>query len=184
MFKTPLNCTVTPGLQATIDASALAVPHVASLLVRTTGPGGSVSSATSNFVIGNPAPVLVTLGTLPVPLIAGNAGFTMTITGSGFLSGVSVLINGVPRPTTLLTPTTVQVTIPPDDLAVGAVLKVSAINGTPTIGPSRQERARRCGGQLPRSGIESDLAECSPAANAWREARQNSNCRQRFQAPS
>jgi len=85
---------------------------------------------------GSAAPVLASFGALPAPLIAGNPGFTTTITGTGFLSGVSALVNGVPVPTTLVSPTVIQVTIPPEDLAVGTILKVSAINPAPTIASS------------------------------------------------
>src|SRR5437773_4064405 len=92
--------------------------------VGPTAPSGS----------GSAAPTLTSFGVLlPVPLIAGNAGFTTTVTGTDFLPGVSVLINGVPRPTILLTPTTIQVTIPPEDLAIGGLVKVTAMNPSPTV---------------------------------------------------
>jgi len=95
--------------------------------VGPTAPSGS----------GSAAPTLTSFGVLlPVPLIAGNAGFTTTVTGTDFLPGVSVLINGVPRPTILLTPTTIQVTIPPEDLAIGGLVKVTAMNPSPTVGAS------------------------------------------------
>src|SRR5437016_5197011 len=53
--------------------------------VGPTAPSGS----------GSAAPTLTSFGVLPEPLIAGNAGFTTTVTGTDFLPGVSVLINGV-----------------------------------------------------------------------------------------
>ena len=125
-----------PALQATIDSAALAVPRTTSVSIRTRGPGGSATSGSVTFTIGTAAPVLTALGTVPAPLIAGNPGFTTTIAGTGFLPGVSVRVNGVARPTTLQTPTTVRVTIPPEDLAVGQFLKITATNPAPTIGPS------------------------------------------------
>jgi hypothetical protein len=125
-----------PALTATIKAQTLAVPHAASVFVRTTGPGGSTSSSTSAFMIGSAAPVLTRFGVLPTPLLAGNAGFTTTITGSGFLPGVVVTVNGIARPTVRQDATTVSVTIPPDDLANGGFVKVAAVNPSPTVGPS------------------------------------------------
>jgi hypothetical protein len=125
-----------PALQATIDAAALAVPRTTSVSIRTTGPGGSITSGSATFTIGTAAPSLTSLGALPSPLIAGNPGFAVTIAGTGFLPGVAVRVNGVARPTTLQTPTTVRVTIPPEDLAVGQLLKITATNPSPTIGPS------------------------------------------------
>jgi carboxypeptidase family protein len=125
-----------PALTATLNAQSLAVPHASSVAVVSTGPGGSVASAPSNFTIGSPAPVLTALGTLPIPLIAGNPGFTTTVTGTGFLPGAVITINGTPRPTVLQNVTTASVTIPPEDLATGARLKVAALNPAPTVGPS------------------------------------------------
>jgi hypothetical protein len=125
-----------PVLQATIPAQSLAVPHVGSILIRTTGPGGSVSSTSQTFVVGSPAPVLTSFGNVPSQLMAGNSGFTMTIAGTGFLPGVRVLIQGVARPTTFQTPTTLQVVVPAEDLGKGAILKVTALNPAPTVGPS------------------------------------------------
>jgi len=86
--------------------------------------------------IGSPAPVLTSFGTLPQPLLAGNPGFITTITGTGFAPGVTAMVQGVSRPTTYLNSTTVQVIVPPEDLATGKFLKVTAINPQPTIGPS------------------------------------------------
>jgi hypothetical protein len=68
--------------------------------------------------------------------MAGNSGFTTTIAGTGFVPGVRILIQGVARPTTFQTPTTVQVVVPAEDLAKGAILKVTALNPAPTVGPS------------------------------------------------
>src|SRR5436309_9442190 len=98
----------------------------------TTTPVGPTAPSGS----GSAAPTLTRFVVLPMPLIAGNAGFTTTVTGTDFLPGVSVLINGVPRPTILLTPTTIQVTIPPEDLAIGRLVKVTAMNPSPTVGAS------------------------------------------------
>src|SRR5262249_55927684 len=96
----------------------------------------SVFSTPSNFTIGSPAPVLTALGILPVPSIAGNPGFTTTVTGTGFLPGAVITINGTPRPTVLQNPTTATVSIPPDDLATGAHLRAAGLNPAPTVGPS------------------------------------------------
>jgi hypothetical protein len=125
-----------PVLKTTLDAGSIAVPRLGSLFVRTTGPGGSVTSAPVPLPIGTPAPVLTGFGEIPQPLLAGNGGFTTTIVGSGFLPGVTVRVQDVARQTILLTSTSVQVTIPAEDLASGGFLKVTAMNPAPTIGAS------------------------------------------------
>src|SRR5207244_235810 len=69
-----------PALQATIGAGSLAVAHQASVVVRTKGPGETLESAPYTFSVGSTAPVISNFGILPSPLIAGNPGFTTTIT--------------------------------------------------------------------------------------------------------
>src|SRR5205085_12099330 len=86
-------------LKATIPAEQLAVPRVTSIAVRNNGPGGSVLSAPKQFSVGTIAPTLAALSGVPNPLIAGNTGFTLTVTGSGFVSGTSILVQGTPLST-------------------------------------------------------------------------------------
>ena len=155
-----------PALQATLDPTLLTQPGAAQIAVQTNGPAGNAQSQPHSLGIGSAAPVLTGLGALPSPLIAGccpvgttNPGLTTTITGTGFAPtttttsgtvGVNVLVgvatNGVI--TTIKTlqpdsgavvfqsPTSIQVTLSPDLLAIGRVLKISVINPGPTIGPS------------------------------------------------
>src|SRR5204862_8214049 len=98
--------------------------------------GGRVYSASMSLPIGTAAPVLTELSSVPQPLLAGNAGFTASITGTGLQSGVTLLVSGVPRPTTVVSATQVDVKIPPEDLATGRVLKITALNPAPTVGAS------------------------------------------------
>src|SRR5262249_56675327 len=128
--------TSTSSLQATLPAASLAVAREASLSARRTASGTSVFSPPVSLLIGNPAPILSSLGNVPQPLLAGGAGFTMTVTGTGYAPGVSILIQGIPHPTTLESATTARVTIAPEDLSSGGILRVTAQNASPTIGPS------------------------------------------------
>jgi hypothetical protein len=125
-----------PVLRATLTAADLAVPRTAVLLVRTTGPGGSVSSTSRTFTVGNPAPIITGLSDIPNPLIAGNAGFTLKVTAASFMPGVSVSVGGIPHAATVVDGTTLQVALTQQDLAVGGNLKIEAFNPAPTIGPS------------------------------------------------
>jgi hypothetical protein len=140
-----------PVLQASVDASALINPRTASVVVQTNGPAGSAQSQPFPVGIGTAAPVLSGFGTLPSPLIAGNPGVTTTINGTGFIQGqgltvqIGILSGGVIANLATLTQgagvtyksaTSIQVTIPAQYLAVGRVLKVTATNPPPTIGPS------------------------------------------------
>lgn len=124
------------ALQGTLEAQKLVAPRETFLQIVNSGPGGGVSSDVKAITVGTPAPVLTALGETPALLTAGNPGFSTVIAGTGFLPGVKVRVNGVERPTTLETPTTVRVTIPPEDLAEAKFLKLTAINPAPTVGES------------------------------------------------
>ncbi len=88
-------------LQANITASQIAVGANISITVTNPTPGGG-ASALSTFVVSNPQPVVSALSQNSV--IAGAAGFNLTVTGSGFVPNAStVQFNG-----TNLTPTTVN----------------------------------------------------------------------------
>ena len=145
-----------PALQATIDSSLLAGTHQASIVVQTRDTASTAQSLPYVLGVGTTAPVLLSFGPLPSPLIAGccplgnsNPGLTTTISGTGFLQGVTVQINvgtagttntlgtlGPGSGVTFVSPTSIQVTIPPQFLAIGAFLNVTVTNPAPTVGAS------------------------------------------------
>lgn len=151
-----------PTLQATIDSSLLVGGHQASVVVQTHDAGSTAQSQPYLLGIGTPAPVLTAFGPMPSPLIAGccpttaggvpsNPGLTTTITGTGFIKGVTVQIgvnsngsNAVLSPdisqaggsVAFVSPTSIQVTIPAQFLAVGGFFNVTATNPIPSAGPS------------------------------------------------
>jgi hypothetical protein len=111
---------------------------------------------------GTAAPVLSSFGPIPAPLIAGccpttaggvpsNPGLTTSISGTGFNKGVTVQVGITSNGTnTILSPditqsggavtfvssTSIQVTIPPQYLAVAGFVNVTATNPSPSAGPS------------------------------------------------
>jgi hypothetical protein len=184
-----------PALQATLNSGVLAGAHQASVVVQIRDAGGTAQSQPYPLGIGTPPPVLTSLGPLPAPLIAGccpvgstnapigitNPGLTTTITGSGFMQGVSVQIgvstngtitnlgsiapgNGV----TFNSATSIQVTIPSQFLAVGAFLKVTATNPPPSAGSSNAL----------------DLIVLNPAAVVTSITPQNANVELEVNAPA
>lgn len=60
----------------------------------------------------------------PISVPAGNPTFTLTVNGSGFVSGATVLFNGAARTTTFVSATQLTATIPASDVAA---------RGTPQI---------------------------------------------------
>jgi hypothetical protein len=76
------------------------------------------------------APTLTSL--LPSAATEGGAGFMLTVTGTGFLSGTVALWNGSVRPTTVLNSTTLSVAIAAGDILTAGVVQVQARYGAGT----------------------------------------------------
>jgi uncharacterized protein (TIGR03437 family) len=84
-----------------------------------------------------PAPVITELS--PSSATAGGAGFTLTVTGRGFVSGSVVRWNGSDRPTTFASATELRATISGSDLTVGTP-SVSVFSPPPGGGVSNPLR--------------------------------------------
>lgn len=72
------------------------------------------------------APALTSLS--PSNATAGGPAFTLTVNGSNFVSGASVLWNGAARTTTVVNGTQVTAAIPAADIAAAGTAQVSALN--------------------------------------------------------
>src|SRR5713101_2270998 len=99
---------------------------------------GSTPAATS-------PPITVTSGPNPVPVLTslspngtavGAASFTLAATGSGFVAASVVRWNGANRPTTFVSSTQLQGTIPATDLAAIGTAQVTVFSPTPGGGTS------------------------------------------------
>src|SRR5207237_957931 len=115
-------------LQAALTPSDLAATATASVSVFNPTPGGGVSGA-PRFTVNNPAPTLSALS--PSSLIAGGGPFTLTVTGTSFISGSTVQWNGSARTTTYVSATQLQASIPAPDIAVGAMVSVTVSTPAP-----------------------------------------------------
>jgi hypothetical protein len=116
-------------LQAAIPASAIAVGGTP--LVTVANPGTPPSTVVT-FTVNNPVPQESLL--LPSSAVPGSAELTLKVTGSNFNLSSSVLINGTALPTTYVSSTVLEVTIPANDLAQGGTLNVSVKNPAPSGG--------------------------------------------------
>lgn len=93
------------SLSALIPASDLSSTGTASVVVQNPAPGGVASGALS-FTIStppNPTPTITSLS--PSSATAGGPAFTLTVTGTQFISGSQVLWNGSQAPTTFASST-------------------------------------------------------------------------------
>ncbi len=110
-------------LTAAIPASDTATVGTAQVTVFTPSPGGGTSGA-QTFTINNPLPVLNSI--LPTNAVAGGAGFTLTVNGSNFVNGLSVVRwNGADRTTTFVNGGQLTATIPGSDIATAGTAQVT-----------------------------------------------------------
>jgi uncharacterized protein (TIGR03437 family) len=120
-------------VQASIPASDLAAAGFAQITVFNPAPGGGVSNSAA-FLISNPVPVITSLD--PASMPAGGTGFTLTVSGSGFVSNSIVRWNGTARPTTFVSSTRLQATIVAADIAASGAAQVTVFNPNPGGGSS------------------------------------------------
>jgi hypothetical protein len=121
-------------LKAAITAADISVAGTASVTVVNPGPGGGTSNALT-FSINNPVPVAKTLS--PKSAIAGGVGFTLTVSGTGFVSGAVVNWNASARTTTFVSSTQLKATINAADIALAGAAKVTVTNPGPGGGTSK-----------------------------------------------
>jgi len=132
---TPYSTTYASSTQVkvAVAASDLAVAASIAVTVANPAPGGGTSNA-SAFTVNNPTPAITTLS--PASATAGATGFTMAITGTGFVAGSQVRWSGANRTTTYVNPTQLVATIAASDLATAGTAPVIVVNPTPGGGAS------------------------------------------------
>lgn len=122
------------ALTTTYESSSQLIAIVPSNLVSTQGyasvsvenPGGA-TTGTLTFTVGSPnSLVLSTL--VPSSTAAGGASFVLTLTGSGFLSGATVLWNGSALSTSYLSTGELTATVPSNLIVSAGAVSVSVEN--------------------------------------------------------
>ncbi|HEV3218851.1 MAG TPA: protease pro-enzyme activation domain-containing protein [Candidatus Acidoferrales bacterium] len=115
-------------------AADIAVVGTPAVVVTNPGPGGGASNSV-NFAVNNPPPV-ITPPLVPANAIAGQAGFTLTVNGSGFISGAVVNFGGAAKVTTFVSATQVTAAILASDIATAGTPAVTVTNPAPGGGTS------------------------------------------------
>lgn len=121
------------SLQAAITAVDIAAGGTAMVTVVNPAPGGGTSGGLT-FTINNPAPTIASLNANSAT--AGGTAFTLTVTGTNFLSSSVVQWNGSARPTTFASSTSLQAAITAADIAAGGTAMVTVFNPAPGGGTS------------------------------------------------
>jgi subtilase family serine protease len=120
-------------LTAAIPAADVATAGTVQVTVTNPAPGGGTSTAV-NFTINNPAPSISSL--MPATAAVGGGGFTLTLAGSGFVSGSVVRWNGTDRTTTFVSSGQLTAAIAAADNAAAGTAQVTVFNPTPGGGAS------------------------------------------------
>ena len=120
-------------IQATIPAAQLQTGTVLQLAVAN---GANVIAADSgnDVEVDNPEPTVATLAPSSV-LVSSPAG-TITVTGTNFVSGITLTVNGSPRSTTYVSATQLTANLTGGDFLSAAPLLLNAVNPQPGGGPS------------------------------------------------
>ena len=129
----PTSFANSTSLQIQLLTSDLASAGVLQIAVVNPPPNGGASDP-AQLTVRNPIPLASTVN--PSSLQAGAAPQTLTVTGTGMVTGSQILINGGPRTTATLSGTQVSTLLTAADLAVGAVNQIQVMNPAPGGGPS------------------------------------------------
>ncbi|HEX5746878.1 MAG TPA: IPT/TIG domain-containing protein [Archangium sp.] len=123
---------------ASIPASDLATAGSFPVTVTNPTPGGGASNSLG-FTVETPHPVPVVSSLSPCGLVAGAAGFTLTLSGTGFVEGASATFNGNPVTVTFVSSGELRAAIPSSLVATAPTGNAAAVvvsNPAPGGGPS------------------------------------------------
>ena len=118
-------------LTATLTAGDLANAGSLSITVTMASSG---TSAPLTFTVNNPVPSLASIS--PSTAAAGGAAFTLTVSGSNFVNGSVVQVNGSSRSTAFVSGTQLSASIPASDIASAGTLSITVVNPAPGGGAS------------------------------------------------
>ncbi|MDE2439314.1 MAG: hypothetical protein KGN01_08045, partial [Patescibacteria group bacterium] len=120
-------------LTATVSASFLELAGTFNVTVLNPTPGGGQSNA-QEFIVNNPVPVFTTV--LPDSATVGDGNTTITLTGTNFVSGSIVRLDGTDLGTAYVNSTQLTATVASSSLLAAGTKSISVFNPTPGGGTS------------------------------------------------
>ncbi|MFA5185251.1 MAG: IPT/TIG domain-containing protein [Patescibacteria group bacterium] len=123
-------------LTATVPAAYVETLGDHSVTVTNPAPGGGTSGA-QTLTVNSSAPILSSIS--PDTKNFGDAQFTMTLTGSGFVQASQAKFDGSNRATTYVSPTELTVTIPATDMLGAGTSNITVTNPNPGGGTSEAQ---------------------------------------------
>jgi hypothetical protein len=122
-------------LTASVPAADIASAGNADVTVVNPVPGGGTSNAATFTINGsNPVPSIASLS--PTAAHSGGPAFTLTVSGSNFVSASAVSWNGVAVTTTFVSASQLTVSVPAVDLASVGTASITVVNPSPGGGTS------------------------------------------------
>jgi hypothetical protein len=122
-------------LITTVPGSKRAAPGTLTFFVSNPSPGGGDSAGIPVTVVA-PVPSLSTIS--PSTVIGGSPATTLTLAGTGFLAGSQLFVDGVPIPSTTLSSTSMQCTLPATFLSATGYRAFTVFNSGPGGGLSSE----------------------------------------------
>jgi len=105
----------------------------------------------------NPVPLIVE-PLFPTKAAPGGAGFTLTVNGSGFISGATVNWNGTALTTTFVSASQLTATVPSANIATAGTALITVSNGTPGGGVSNLALFPVTSGSTPANLSKTDVS--------------------------
>jgi len=137
--RVPLSASVAPGAQHAFQFNVTAPATAGTYsfqwqMVRDNTEWFGQTSAASSIAVTNPAPSITLIS--PASAAKGGAAFTLTVNGSGFVSGAVVTFNGQNRTTTFVNAAQLTASIPATDIQSAGTYAVTVVNPAPGGGAS------------------------------------------------
>jgi trimeric autotransporter adhesin len=120
-------------IRATIPASQLQKGTILKLAV-VDGTQVVAADTSNNVQVSNPVPTVSTLA--PSSVLVGSPAGTITVTGTNFVSGITLAVNGSLRTTTYVSDTQLTASLTANDFVSAAPLLLNAVNPQPGGGAS------------------------------------------------
>jgi N-acetylneuraminic acid mutarotase len=125
----------TPTIASAVYSGPITVSNTETIEAIATASGYSQSSvATAAYTINNPVPVTSSLS--PAFLSAGGAAFTLTVTGTGFISGSTIYWGATALTTTYVNATQLTASVTAVEIASAGITAITVQTPTPGGGTS------------------------------------------------
>jgi hypothetical protein len=119
-------------LQTFVAAADTATAGTAQVTVNNPGPGGSTTAAASEVIY--PPPTISSLSPATIP--TGSAATQLTVTGTNYVSGSTIVLDGTSLATTYVSATSIQATLAASLLTNARTASVTVHNPAPQTADS------------------------------------------------